>query len=72
MLSSRLLKLDPLTGERRKNFLERLSDLFYRPIERIYMGMLGFLFREGRWHRRPAREPVVGRAGSRSCSIGAG
>jgi hydrophobic/amphiphilic exporter-1 (mainly G- bacteria), HAE1 family len=52
MLSSRLLKLDPSTGERRKNFLERLSDLFYRPIESVYMGMLGFLFRDGKWRRR--------------------
>ena len=49
MLSSRLLKLDVREG--RKNVLERLSDAFYRPIERVYMAMLGFLFREGRWRR---------------------
>ncbi|HEY7375862.1 MAG TPA: efflux RND transporter permease subunit, partial [Polyangia bacterium] len=49
MLSSRLLKLQ--SGERKKNILERISDVFYRPIERVYMGMLGFLFREGRWRR---------------------
>jgi HAE1 family hydrophobic/amphiphilic exporter-1 len=51
MLSSRLLKLTP-DGERRKNILERMSDAFYRPIERVYMGILGFLFRDGRWRRR--------------------
>jgi HAE1 family hydrophobic/amphiphilic exporter-1 len=51
MLSSRLLKLNP-DGTKRRNILERISDLFYKPIERVYMAMLGFIFRDGKWRRR--------------------
>jgi hydrophobic/amphiphilic exporter-1 (mainly G- bacteria), HAE1 family len=68
MLSSRLLKLNP-DGTHRKNFLERLSDAFYKPIERVYMGMLGFLFREA---AGCAKRASGGRASSRSSWIAAG
>jgi len=47
MLASRLLRLPP-AGGRRKSFLERFSDAFYRPIERVYLSMLGFVLRH-RW-----------------------
>ncbi|HEX3696090.1 MAG TPA: efflux RND transporter permease subunit [Polyangia bacterium] len=53
MLASRWLRLDPRpAAERRKNPLERLVEIFYRPIERAYMGILGFLFTEGSLRRR--------------------
>ncbi|HVR62153.1 MAG TPA: efflux RND transporter permease subunit [Polyangia bacterium] len=49
MLASRWLRLHPRTaGERRKNGLERLVDLFYRPIERVYMKILTFVI-DRRW-----------------------
>jgi HAE1 family hydrophobic/amphiphilic exporter-1 len=43
MLASRWLRLDlrPV-GQRKKYLLERIVDLFYRPIERAYMGILGW------------------------------
>jgi multidrug efflux pump subunit AcrB len=47
MLSSRLLRLQP-EGERRKTILERFTDAFYQPIERVYMAMLRFALRH-RW-----------------------
>lgn len=43
MMSARML-----TGHGGANFLTRLVDLFYRPIERIYMAMLGFVLKR-RW-----------------------
>jgi HAE1 family hydrophobic/amphiphilic exporter-1 len=49
MLASRWLRLDPRPEhERRKNWLERLVDAFYRPIERLYMKVLGFAI-DHRW-----------------------
>jgi hydrophobe/amphiphile efflux-1 (HAE1) family protein len=48
MLASRWLRVRP-KGE--KPMLERLVDLFYRPIERVYMSILGFLFTDGRWRQ---------------------
>ncbi len=49
MLASRWLRLDLRpTHERKKNPLERLVDIFYRPIERIYMKILGFVI-DRRW-----------------------
>jgi len=47
MLASRLLRLPP-EGERRKSLLERFTDAFYQPIERVYMAMLRFALRH-RW-----------------------
>src|SRR6185436_20507492 len=47
MLASRLLRLPP-EGGRRKNILERFTDAFYKPIERVYMAMLRFVLRR-RW-----------------------
>jgi multidrug efflux pump subunit AcrB len=48
MLASRWLKLDLRPeGERTKGTLEKLVDVFYRPIERLYMKILGFLFTDG-------------------------
>src|SRR5260370_9915002 len=47
MLASRWLRMDPRpASERRKNPLERMVDVFYRPIEHVYMGILGFLFND--------------------------
>jgi hydrophobic/amphiphilic exporter-1 (mainly G- bacteria), HAE1 family len=58
MLASRWLKLDTRpASERRKSFLERLVDRFYRPVESGYMHILGFLFRDGRWRTRLRESP---------------
>ena len=44
MLSSRWLRLDLRPdSERKKNALQRLVDVFYRPIERAYMAVLGWV-----------------------------
>ena len=51
MLASRWLRLNPLGAARRKNILERVSDGFYKPIERVYMAMLRFLFTDGSWKK---------------------
>jgi HAE1 family hydrophobic/amphiphilic exporter-1 len=49
MLASRWLRLDPRPDhERRKNWLERLVDAFYRPIEGLYMKALAFSI-DHRW-----------------------
>ncbi|MDB4983299.1 MAG: multidrug efflux transporter Acriflavin resistance protein, partial [Myxococcales bacterium] len=49
MLASRLLRLDTRPeGERTKNWLQRLVDAFYRPIESFYMKVLGFVI-DRRW-----------------------
>ncbi|HEY2900386.1 MAG TPA: efflux RND transporter permease subunit, partial [Polyangia bacterium] len=49
MLASRWLRLDPRpAAERRKSALERLVDLFYRPIERVYMKILAYVI-DRRW-----------------------
>jgi hydrophobe/amphiphile efflux-1 (HAE1) family protein len=49
MLSARLLDPAEEDGEKaRKNWLERLVDTFYLPIERVYMVMLGWSMRH-RW-----------------------
>jgi HAE1 family hydrophobic/amphiphilic exporter-1 len=58
MLASRWLRLDLRPPEqRRKSFLERIVDGFYRPVETGYMHILGYLFREGRLRRRLNRSP---------------
>jgi hydrophobic/amphiphilic exporter-1 (mainly G- bacteria), HAE1 family len=50
MLASRWLRLDSRPdGERRKNLLERTVDVFYRPIERAYMAILGWVLHP--WRR---------------------
>jgi multidrug efflux pump subunit AcrB len=44
MLSSRWLRLDMRPdSEQRKNVLQRIVDVFYRPIERAYMAVLGWV-----------------------------
>jgi hydrophobe/amphiphile efflux-1 (HAE1) family protein len=49
MLASRWLRLDLRpASERRKSVLERLVDWFYRPIERLYMHVLGYVI-DRRW-----------------------
>jgi HAE1 family hydrophobic/amphiphilic exporter-1 len=49
MLASRWLRLDPRPAEeRRKNWLERFVDAFYRPVERLYLKVLGFSI-DHRW-----------------------
>jgi hydrophobic/amphiphilic exporter-1 (mainly G- bacteria), HAE1 family len=49
MLASRWLRLDTRPeGERTKNGLERLVDVFYRPIERLYMRVLSYVI-DRRW-----------------------
>jgi hydrophobic/amphiphilic exporter-1 (mainly G- bacteria), HAE1 family len=66
MLASRWLRLNrQAPGERRRNILERISDAFYRPIERGYMAILGFLFTDGSWKMgaRSSRSWLVRRLG---------
>ncbi|HEY1557198.1 MAG TPA: efflux RND transporter permease subunit [Kofleriaceae bacterium] len=49
MMAARLLPLPPPEGEqRRKTILERASDFVYRPIARVYSGVLAFCLRH-RW-----------------------
>ncbi|MBA3460232.1 MAG: efflux RND transporter permease subunit [Deltaproteobacteria bacterium] len=49
MMASRMLAPPPPPGtERRKSWLERGSDFVYRPIERVYSGLLAFCLRR-RW-----------------------
>ena len=49
MLASRWLRLDTRPeGERTKGRLERLVDIFYRPIERLYMKVLAYVV-DRRW-----------------------
>jgi hydrophobic/amphiphilic exporter-1 (mainly G- bacteria), HAE1 family len=60
MMASRLLPPPPAPGsERRKSWLERGSDFIYRPIARVYSGVLAFCLRR-RW--------VVGLAILGSCA----
>jgi len=47
MLASRWLRLRP-EGEHKKGAMERLVDLFYRPIEHVYMKVLAFVV-DRRW-----------------------
>jgi hydrophobe/amphiphile efflux-1 (HAE1) family protein len=47
MLASRWLRLPP-KGEHKKSALERLVDVFYRPVERVYMKVLGYVV-DRRW-----------------------
>lgn len=49
MMAARLLPMPaPIGEERRKSWLERGSNLMYRPIERLYSGVLAFFLRH-RW-----------------------
>jgi HAE1 family hydrophobic/amphiphilic exporter-1 len=49
MLASRWLRMDPLpVGQRKKYLLERVVDVFYRPIEAGYMKLLGWVMNH-RW-----------------------
>jgi HAE1 family hydrophobic/amphiphilic exporter-1 len=49
MLASRWLRLDPLPAAQRKKYLlERVVDLFYRPVERLYMRILAYVI-DRRW-----------------------
>ncbi|HWB82096.1 MAG TPA: efflux RND transporter permease subunit [Nannocystaceae bacterium] len=48
MMASRWLKQVPHGTHRKKSWLERLVDVFYRPIERVYMVVLRFCMRQ-RW-----------------------
>ena len=48
MMASRWLKAVPRGTHRRKSWLERLVDVFYRPLERGYMVVLRFCMRQ-RW-----------------------
>ncbi|MBL0213341.1 MAG: efflux RND transporter permease subunit [Myxococcales bacterium] len=60
MMASRMLEPPPPPGtERRKSWLERGSNLVYRPIERVYVAVLAFCLRR-RW--------VVGLAIIGSCA----
>ncbi|MBS1121872.1 MAG: multidrug efflux transporter [Deltaproteobacteria bacterium] len=60
LMASRMLAPPPASGEeRRKSWLERASDFMYRPIARVYSGILAFCLRH-RW--------VVGLAIFGSCS----
>ena len=60
MMAARWLPLPPPPGEeRKKSVLERISDFIYKPIERVYSGVLAFCLRR-RW--------VVGLAIVGSCA----
>ncbi len=60
MMAARMLPMPPPPGEeRRKSWLERTSDFIYKPIERVYSGVLAFCLRR-RW--------VVGLAIIGSCA----
>ncbi|MDX2092491.1 MAG: efflux RND transporter permease subunit [Kofleriaceae bacterium] len=60
MMAARMLPLPPPPGEeRRRSWLERGSDLVYRPLERVYSSILAFCLRH-RW--------VVGLAIVGSCA----
>jgi multidrug efflux pump subunit AcrB len=48
MMASRWLASVPAGGPPRRSWLERLVDVFYRPIERVYMVLLRFCMRQ-RW-----------------------
>ncbi|MFO0632229.1 MAG: efflux RND transporter permease subunit [Nannocystaceae bacterium] len=48
MMASRWLRAVPRGTHRRKSWLERLVDVFYRPLERAYMVVLRFCMRQ-RW-----------------------
>jgi hydrophobic/amphiphilic exporter-1 (mainly G- bacteria), HAE1 family len=48
MMASKWLKAVPAGGHAKKTWLERLVDVFYRPIERAYMVLLRFCMRQ-RW-----------------------
>jgi hydrophobe/amphiphile efflux-1 (HAE1) family protein len=48
MMASRWLKAVPVGTHRRKTWLEKLADIFYRPLERGYMLILRFCMRQ-RW-----------------------
>ena len=49
MMAARMLPMPPPAGEeRRRSWLERGSDFMYRPIERVYSGVLAFCLRH-RW-----------------------
>jgi hydrophobe/amphiphile efflux-1 (HAE1) family protein len=49
MMAARMLPLPPPEGQqRRRSLLERASDFVYRPIERVYSGILAFCLRH-RW-----------------------
>src|SRR6185503_12446912 len=61
LMASRLLPPPPAPGEpRRRSVLERASDFVYRPIARLYSGVLAFCLRH-RW--------VVGVAIVGSCAM---
>src|SRR5258708_37776990 len=59
MLASRWLRLDVgPDGERKKSALEKLVNVFYRPVEAVYMHVLSFLFNdEGRIRMRLVNSP---------------
>nr|MBA3541048.1 efflux RND transporter permease subunit [Deltaproteobacteria bacterium] len=49
MMAARMLPVPPPPGEeRRRSILQRISDGIYKPIERLYTGVLGFCLRH-RW-----------------------
>jgi hydrophobe/amphiphile efflux-1 (HAE1) family protein len=49
MLASRWLRMDPRpNAERKKYLLERIVDVFYRPVERLYMRILSYVI-DRRW-----------------------
>jgi len=49
MLASRWLRMDPRpAAERKKYLLERVVDVFYRPVERLYMRILSYVI-DRRW-----------------------
>ncbi|HTL38619.1 MAG TPA: efflux RND transporter permease subunit, partial [Kofleriaceae bacterium] len=61
MMAARLLPLPPPPGEhRRRSVLERISDSVYRPIARLYSGVLAFCLR----HRWIVLVAIIGSCGT--------
>ncbi len=61
MMAARMLPVPPPEGEhRRRSFIERASDFIYRPIERVYSGILAFCLR----HRWVVLVAIIGSCGT--------
>jgi len=61
MMAARMLPVPPPEGEhRRRSIIERVSDFVYRPIERIYSGILAFCLR----HRWIVLVAIIGSCGT--------
>jgi hydrophobic/amphiphilic exporter-1 (mainly G- bacteria), HAE1 family len=60
MMAARMLPVPPPEGQRRRSVLERVSDAIYRPIARVYSGLLAFCLR----HRWIVLVAIIGSCGT--------